>query len=405
MGNQTIIHSEKACDFEKKIELPSQNKKIQIKSYPISAFGIEGDLFVMAVMSNGIEKWDERYWIEREVPLIFPTAPPFKLPESIICVNGILISESIYHMLGCSVRLDIRKSIELPLSRSLDYDFLSKNVPEINKRLEEILLKHFQDFEASSPKETWLYKNSVARYFEYLPTFWLNLPETVRIFEGNNEKLVSLNEIRSSETLSLIVNTGFIENKKSADNFKNDTLSERKVFIRYEDFIKLNENFINSLLRKRKCTGVYKQADGSLIFDFQKTEDKNLFPWAMYYSATAFYADLGDVNIFAIKFEYLNDLVLLNLANPLSKWLFSLKIACEKGEKGLRSEQLSETLKALIEAITYHRLTPEYVQRFSTCLTGWREAEGLPPHLKPAPSLALQLDSIITIRPYDSTQL
>jgi hypothetical protein len=95
LGKETVIKAEKPEDLEYEIPVTTQEKTtIRLKAYPVEGHGIQGEIYILSVIAGNVDRWDMSYWVQNQYPYLHPTAKPIRIPENLICVNGIAFDYS-----------------------------------------------------------------------------------------------------------------------------------------------------------------------------------------------------------------------------------------------------------------------------------------------------------------------
>ena len=342
--------------------------------------GVEGEIYILSVIEKNQERWDRLWWLKYEFPTIYAAKPSKGLPQSIVCINGIVVSAP--YSDNFAYRIDIRKEIQnISLSRSLHSHFPITRYQFydiVKSRLEKALVKHFQTSKIAKSRIGWRYKNKLADYFNELP-FWGTLPETIRIRDRGKARKVSLDRIRREETVTLIVDNSYMEDTSLRKYLKKEKLTKRQVInnfaVTYSDAVVLADSFAEAIFSSRKCSSI-KLVPHGLAMDWVKKEQE------------VSKESLTDLNLIKLKDPYLigislSDTIdrdLFNIENPITKWLLLVKDACKKGTNGLEFDQFERTFDILKKFIRYTSIhTKDAIQ----CLRGWQEATDLPSELRP----------------------
>jgi molecular chaperone HtpG len=402
LATETTIEAERPEDLTYEIPVITQkNTKIKLKAYPIDGYGIEGEVYILSVIKGNLERWDMWSWVKYEYPNLHPAISPVRIPESIVCTNGI----ATFHMPShypYSYRVDIRRKIsDLPVSRSLTSHYLrhtnvSENIPEVYHCVEKALLEHLQGSDLAKSKDGWRYKNKLVDAFEDL-SIWPSLPSTVKVFEKGKPATVSLDRICNEQTVRLIIDQKYIKNLsliKPIGKFRRVRHSTfHGLGIDFDDISFLSSTVKDKIFRERRCVSVELLRGKKLAMDWTKISEEDL----------AKYGDLaGDLialeNISMIGINVGNPLSrqLLNLRNPIINWLLTIKDACEKKINELRLEQFEKTASLLRKTISF---ATEYTDQATSYLKGWQETAGLPSELKP-PSSDIREQMILDIETF-----
>jgi hypothetical protein len=403
LGTETTIKAERPEDLTYEIPVITQkNTRIRLKAYPIEGYGIEGEVYILSVIKGNLERWDMWRWVEDEYPNLHPAARPVRVPESIVCINGItafrIPSQNAY-----SYRVDIRRKIsDLPVSRSLTSPYLRQTsvgelIPEVYRCVEKALLKHLQESDLAKSKDGWIYKNRLVDVFEDL-SIWSSLPGTVKVFEKGKPATVSLDRVCNEQTVTLVIDQEYVKNLSLIEPIGKSKRACHPTFhdlvIGLDDISFLSSTFKSKIFRERRCASVELLRGKKLAMDWIKISEEDLAKYG--YLAGDLIA-LENPSLIGINVGDPLSKALLNLCNPIINWLMTIKDACEKERNGLRLDQFQKTLSILRKAIRYTML--EYADQAICYLKGWQETAELPSELKP-PSTDIGEEMVLDIETY-----
>jgi hypothetical protein len=245
-------------------------------------------------------------------------------------------------------------------------------------------------------KEGWMYKNRVAEDFGDL-SFWSSVPETVPVKEKGKLTSTSLDRIDSEQVVTMIINQQFTMNLhlfRSSDPAKRCSTSHN-LSMNFGDFLHINEEFLSEIFHQRKCSRARLLSRSRLALDWTKVSKEEL-TGGMNLDRLLF--DHENANLMAINVGYPLHRVLLNIRNPMTKWLVLLRDTCAKGIGKLGPEQFERTLDTLVDGIGFP-LLQESLESASNCIKGWQETTELPSELRP-PANSIRSDMIIDIKSY-----
>jgi hypothetical protein len=384
LGKEMVIKAEKPEDFEYELPVATQEKTtIRLKAYPVEGHGIQGEIYVLSVIVGNVNRWDRSYWVRNEYPYLHPEAKSIRIPENLICVNGIAFDYSGFGR-EYAYRMDIRRKMtEMPISRSPDHFMgrrhLSRLIPELEACVKGIVLKHFDESEMAKSEDGWIYRNRVADEFKEFP-FWDSISGMVKVEKEGKHEVWALSEVIKEPIVTLVIEQKYIKNialVKPAKATLDTQPALRNVAISFDGFEKIAADLRDRIFDRRKCSSVRLLSGNKLAVDWRKCSNEEI---AKYSNFGFSLVDFENPNLLGICLGSEVRRFLLNLHNPIVKWLVLLRDACEKGTKGLRPEQFEKTWKVLTNFIRsseqYHDTTERYIK-------GWQEIAWLPSDLKP----------------------
>jgi molecular chaperone HtpG len=111
-GETHTIRPETPDALTYEIHLPTdESTRLAVRAFPSDIPGVEGEFYVFARVAGNDERWDAWGWAQVTYPNTHPLAEKPDIPETIICVGGILVDNSMsraYSAHGTSTRLDYR---------------------------------------------------------------------------------------------------------------------------------------------------------------------------------------------------------------------------------------------------------------------------------------------------------
>jgi hypothetical protein len=397
LGKEMVIKAEKPEDFEYEIPVTTQEKTtIKLKAYPVQGHGIQGEIYVLSVIAENVDRWDMSHWVRYEYPYLHPAAKSIRIPENLICVNGIAFDYSGFGR-EYAYRMDIRRKMpEMPISRSpyhvVGRRHLSRLIPELEACVKGIVLKHFDESEMAKSEDGWIYKNRVADEFKEFP-FWDSMSGMVKVEKEGKHEEWSLSEVIEEPIVTLVIEQKYIKNIALVEPAKVTLDTQptlRNVAIGFDDFGNIAADLRDRIFDRRKCSSVRLLSGRKLTIDWRKCSDEEI---AKYRSFDFLLVDLENPNLLGICLGSEVRKFLLNLRNPIVKWLVLLRDACEKGTKGLKPEQFEKTWEVLTAFIRSSNANLQATERY---IKGWQEVAWLPSDLKP-PSTKIDPDMILDI--------
>ena len=137
--------------------------------------------------------------------------------------------------------------------------------PQILSLWENILKDHLAvSTKAISKKDGWKYKQRLSRSFDFLPSFWNSLPETIRMVKAGRYQLFSIDEINTLRTITTHYS------KSSQTTIK--PLKNSSFILRSDDFKVLSNKSVSSIFANREPVEVKKINEGEYAISWQICE-------------------------------------------------------------------------------------------------------------------------------------
>jgi hypothetical protein len=370
-------------------DVVDQDAKLTVRAFPTNRSGIEGELYVFAKVDSMGESWAEWDNYSRLFPNKFPRATTPKVPDELRAVHGITFRD---HAIGYSsspiaARIDYRREMrELTLSRRSNQSSSSRKEydSDILSRWEEILNDHFDTSLRASGEASWLYKQTLSKYFD-LPTYWNCLPGMVRVFANGDYKLVSLKDLQQFETIKTILSlpvAGALNKKTGTASQSPDDPNTPTVYA--SDIDQWSRISRLTIFDQRRATAIDWSSTGVVAFSWQIGGDDSdslmLKPWDNRAVGLLSMVDNEKIGFdIHSTTDSIHEHVLLNSSHPLIEWLLVVSEHCSTRRYGLQKEQFIAIRDNLLYAIRYH--DPEELMQY---LSEWRKLPDLPPELYPA---------------------
>jgi molecular chaperone HtpG len=179
-----------------------------LRYFPIGKPGIEGEIYVAAHVDERGESWADWGWTHYRYPKLHPQALPPPTVGSLVCVNGITVTNDRFPNGPLSIRVDYRaRADHLDLSRErIRHQGLQgrRQDPKITERIEEIVRDHLRNNHADQKDGDWIYKQQLVKAIP-LPSFWASFPETIRVDRNGKSYLLSLKELQAVPILKTVI--------------------------------------------------------------------------------------------------------------------------------------------------------------------------------------------------------
>ncbi len=390
LGVEKKIIAEKPEDFECEVpDITRDGAKFIVRCFDINRDGIEGELYVLAHITDEGESWTKTWWAIYEYPKTHPAAITPKMPDSIECLHGISVYGHAGYAGAMCRRLDYRNAnCWAILSRkSLRTFSLEGRIgTDVESRWEEILLEHMRKTPLSKGDQGWRYKQNLIHDFP-LMGFWRGIDGTIGAYVKGQIELVSIDYMMGLEELTLIFEPRRINEVMPDYDKKNDTdpsWDNDLYTIIDGDKRYITADLREMLFRDRLVKKVRWLDSGHLAVDLiaaEHNKDEKNFDLPMGINCRLMeYSDVemiggGIRNIFGF-----GEMLLINTLNPFAKW--AINVQGNMNESQLQGKQLKTLFELMAEAIQYKGYT-KYLCKLSSYVDSWRLLPGLTDEVYP----------------------
>lgn len=372
-GSATTITQEQtgafASEFEN-AEVPPRT--FAVRSFPMNASGVEGDLYVLAVVDGkGRESWIEGDFALRQYPARFPTARQVDFPGESIALHGLQVSR--YRAVSSSFPVARRTRVDLrgaEFSPTLSRNEL-KRFPVVARSLtpqwEDLVRQHLTSRGFRDQEERFAYLQRLMDGFPELP-LWTDLEETVRLRKGSTGLWLSLAEFEHLDCIR-VPQRGSDLNGQPTDEVPVLEYSARSI---------LSSLFIKRLFVGRRPRNVMLDRS-RLCVDWEigppVTFPEMHFPHAIVdvpgSAAAAFDIYKTTDSVYAT--------VVFNGTNELIQWLHAIQEASESGSYGITRRAVRNVMELIYQQARYGNRNDD----LGVALSNWGAASELPPELRP----------------------
>ncbi|MEJ2069924.1 MAG: ATP-binding protein [Syntrophobacterales bacterium] len=384
LGKKRTLVAENSKEFLFEMPLVTDtNALFLLRSFPINRLGIEGEVYVLALINEKGESWTASRWAEYEYPKLHPYASSPILPDSIYCVNGInYVRYSRYGHFspGFVERIDYRRSLENFKLTKIEHRFWMEELKkDIDPVWREILEDHLRETPFAQGDDGWIYKQRLIKSFsgfKTMSTFWKDFPGTIGVFKKGKRILMSLKEIEEERIITLAIEPEWRSSHRYVDD-ENPEWDNESISLWGKDLEYLQDVIKRIIFAQRWVNNLRWLNSGYLALDFIK-DDK--------YDEKDFFKEKQVVNFpddNAIYFEckiVKHDDGFFNKKHNFVTYLFKLRKACEENKYNL-TEIHFEKLISL--AMLRPWVRSEEFDKLHNYLNEMRSMPDLPKELKP----------------------
>jgi len=395
-GTETTLTRESAKQFAYETpDVSEEGAKFVVRYFDINRPGIEGELYVFALLTARGESWGSWRWSQETYPSLHPMARKPLFPSNLTCFQGVRVGslDAYPHMHGAgpiASRLDYRSDKYRP---RLSRERLSPHGPRsgeaedpaVASRWEELLVEHLSKTDCAKGENGWKYKQWLVGYFPF-PAFWARQPETVRISIGGCSRLLSLQEVLRFPVVTTVIHPkspfyGYGE-KPQVNPFV-PAWDPSDVGISDDDLCRLSSEHTRDIFAERHVTGVRWLSSGHFAVDWKLGDYKPPLVGEAAIGSIIF----EDQDVICFRLHPANNsdkYVVLNAKNEFARWVLRINDACQQGFALPGVDQI----KLLNDLLKWCAWFPG-TEKFATLrefVSRWREIPGLPPELVPPPT-------------------
>jgi hypothetical protein len=390
LGTQSTILSERPEDFVCEIpDVTQQGAKFAIKAFPVNRPGIEGELYVLAHVTDQGESWTKSNWAKHDYPNSCPQAAPPLIPGSLECLHGITIRKLPRHRFASLIsRIDYRDlKYDPTLSRQTFRQLRSEEeMPsEIAKRWAEILTEHIKNTKLVEGSEGWKYKQELWKQYP-IPSFWESVSGTLCVSEGGVSRLISITELKTFPSFTTVVPSEvtsqaysyFLRDPKSFDMLP--TMDVTTPAFTYGNVGRLNGICRQCIFSGRVPTNIRWLSKGYIAIDWSVSDSSDSH---VIFSYKVSIVSLPNCDYLRTQIHATDstnsDHYFVNIAHPFVKKLLEIKGFFEKGSYSDYREQLNRLINLFGETINLP--TDDRITTMASYIKAWQKLPGLPPEL------------------------
>ena len=396
LGTETKVISERPEDFTYEISVVNTDgTRFVVRAFPTNQPGIDGELYVFALVDEQGERWDAWSWARYSYPRRHPGAFKPDFPHDLVCLHGIAMEQSSGLQEGpMAARLDFRGEAHRPtLSRQTSWGRHISSVrqySELTPRWEEILKEHLATSPNAKSDEGWKYKQKLVEDFP-LRSFWASVPETIRVTVKDEQKLMSLEALQAAREIAtmipahrFIVPTTPYRDEEREGIEESDLSWPSDTLALFEgDLEILSTGHRSAIFENRSIRLAEWSPEGNLVLNWVSNSKGNKLSrhrWSTPLEVTTW----PGCTVIGFRVHRTTHQVyghgLLNEGHPFVRWLVQVKVCCKRNAHGLTEEQF-EQLVSLLETPLEHG--GYEVSALNAYLQGWKNLPSLPPELHP----------------------
>lgn len=356
LGSELVIRPETPSMFATTWNLDS----VQVKAtaFPVMVSGLEGELYVLSfVDSAGNERWDVSNMTLSSIDRNDPWGSPLLDPSC--CLHGIsmdfgLDRRSPREDPNPIPRIDIRSTAYAPtLSRTntRNGEFTWFLEPGIAERLREIVQGHLATNSWAVADERWWYRQNLVPHFP-IGTFWDSLPRMIPVYVQGNLEYHSLEFVLDIPVLTMVINNEHYQ------DILPEYSSLHVLAVSHLEALSYQHKY--AVLRHRLVQNV-RFTNDQVVIDLIKSDCPT--PWPLGHF------DQG------IAYLWCGNFGILNLDNPLGKWIFDVREAVQSQKYGLSWEHGYDPLFLVQQAAMYPK---QHLDQVRSYLSKWQQRTDLP---------------------------
>jgi molecular chaperone HtpG len=398
LGVETLIEPERAESFCWEKPVPdTDGHLVSVRSYPIQAPGIAGELYVPVYRyRSGAESWALTRWVEQAYPVAHPGDPLPALPSGAIFLNG-LGAGRVGPFRPLRVRLDYRRPAPgLGMARANNRPIMAdtEKDPGVIAALTEILDEHLSQSVLAQGEKGWEYLNQMVEAFP-MKEYWLERDGVVPAQCEAGQALFSVRDLAQRPTLTTLQYLGeYAAVARQGRNFKTQTIPWQYIELSADEPLlvdwqlnRLSKEVVDHLLTGRTITQLHALPGQFLHIRWSLQEQRSASAPILSIGQRRFYlADLGNEKTigFALHRSVLPDWnsVVLNSRSPLVQWACRLVNAASDPAQALTPGRLAPLGEMLQTPCTIHGYKYDRLRDY---VDAWRtsdlDRELLPPNL------------------------
>lgn len=405
LGERTTVVAERPEDFVGEVpDITKENAKFVLRSFPIDRPGLEGELYVLAYIEDGVEHWDRQSYAVNDYPRKQMLADGPGLATTLLCVHGITHTH-LGAFPSMVSRLDYRNDFrDLTLSRrpSAPKSYWWNLIPQMQERWGEILTEHMCTAPQAQGSDGWKYRLRLQEVFR-LDAFWLSAPEMIIIHVKGQSRLASFQDVMDLQEFTVVARMWPDDADgngagDSGDDYPPSVLDGDSPVITRRDLQAAEARFCYGFFDRRTINAVRWLGDGYLAVDWshRQEHDRDYLGGGIQYPVRVRLPHPETVALYAHSDGGAGNLILLAMDHPITRWLQRVKQAADEGLHDLGRRQLDWAVDA-VGAAAVGGGSAGYLCALRECLEQWREIPGLPDELYP-PEIELTED-MFRLRP------
>jgi molecular chaperone HtpG len=375
-------------------DVTEKGMRLAVRYFNINRPGIEGELYVFALVTGRGESWANWRWANEVYPTLHPMARKPSLPGSLTCFQGVTVGDfdSYPYTYGSgpiASRLDYRTDkYRLPLSREHLFAHGRRSEramdPEVESRWQELLVAHLAKTDHARGENGWKYKQRLVAYFPF-PYFWAHEAEMLPLSIDGRSRLLSLEEILKFPVITTVVHPmspfyGYQREKPEKSPFI-VAWGPSDVGLSDDDLFSVSGEHKKAIFSQRQVEGVRWLSSGHLAIDWKLGDCEPPLVNESGFGTVAF--ENPDVICFRLHPATSSDqYVVLNTKNELARWVLRVNDACRQHLPMIGIEQV-KLLNDHLKWCAWFQSVSEKFSALREFIPRWRDIPGLPPELCP----------------------
>jgi molecular chaperone HtpG len=206
-GHTTEILAENADDFGyDEPVLGEPNRRFALRATSFDRGAVRGNLLVFSVTDERGEDWTRASWAAFRYPEMHPLGVAPVLPEPLICVNGLAVSNPYVPNRGAVARIDIRSDWEGSVDREQRWvgPYRRPVLPaELREEWELLVDAHLSSAERASGDTGWEYRQRLVPVVEGLEAYWDQRPDMIPLYVAGRLEVRSVEAVVEMSTIEV----------------------------------------------------------------------------------------------------------------------------------------------------------------------------------------------------------
>jgi len=394
---ETVITAENPEKFIEEIPNVLENgSKFVIRSYSIEKDGVFGELYLLHYFDSEGEVLDRLQWATHKYPLLHPKAIAPKLPNRLICNQGITVSYGGLYSGEYSFRIDIRNNkYETNISRNILKSPLYESavVNLVKKELEKIIIEHLKKSQVAK-KEGWRYIQRLIKVFPDLD-IWNYIEGAICYYINGRENFASLEQFNKQSEIAILTRIISLDiflrerNDSKDDNKPLRLINSINTPTLIHEINQFSETHFKKIVGQRSIVKVnYLNSEYMISYWSKEVYSHFNFDIDDFNNNKVYLVDLPNKRIIGhpVIIRDNNDYyIVLNSSNAFVKWLLKIK------EYRKNNDSPNEVFKKIISLFNTPLKFEGYrVEDLNKFLKNWPSGE-FPEHLAP-PMIELSRD-------------
>jgi len=361
MGESTEIEHEQPDAFVWERAIPNTDgEAVAVKAFQIAGDGVDGELYLTSRrLSDGSESWADRSWIEHGYSTAHPGSPLPSLPESVICINGLLLGRGS----SLTMRLDYRRPTpNLGMARGgagpVQGEVLRD--PKLRSSIGQVLSDHLAETACAQGSDAWSYLGRMARDYP-VPQYWDDVVGVVPAVRNGAEAGLTLREVDQAPVFTTLQSVADYftadqsENREArAINWADVGLPTGRIALVDWQINRFTDPVLHAVFDRRAIAGFRAVSGQWLAYDWvvKPGEDADNPSELRVGGEDFLLVDADDDQLIGFVAHHVErtgwGMPILNRQSPLIRWVIAMVEAARTPHSGISPRQL-EPLGTLLE--------------------------------------------------------